>query len=362
MSLALAKFHPEAAADALWAIPWIGSVAPGSPLDQPRPFDPIAGFEPGSWTVGEDDYRPGEVSAANRELIDDDDSQERWRPVGEIPYIGWTSLLVDADDLVFDSGYHIKIEYHILPHLHRESGRCTVATLKTLPDGSFHITQRFEPLVRGVLFSEPLLLPEIPLSSLQPMLRHAAVLLVKTPLDPPTDRSVLKIMSSHTEWEPRAPDDDTSIRFLARLPDVDFLLRPTHVVVGEDGRARGILLPHQPASSLALTLGRLHPGAVPPTLPPFAGDCSGFSLPATPASIPWLVKLGWLTDIAAGVAWLHTQSLWGCDLKLENIVVCRDGHCRLIDYMPGAFTVIGVHRRRGRSTSLSSAVRETCLP
>jgi hypothetical protein len=81
------------------------------PVDQPRPFDPIAGFEPGSWTVGEDDYRPGEVSAANRELIDDDDSQERWRPVGEIPYIGWTSLLVDADDLVFDSGYHIKIEY-----------------------------------------------------------------------------------------------------------------------------------------------------------------------------------------------------------------------------------------------------------
>ena len=118
---------------------------------------------------------------------------------------------------------------------------------------------------------------------------------MKTPLDSPADSSVLKIFSAHH------PGVDTRIPFLAGLPDVDFLLRPTHVVVGQDGRARGILLPHQPASSLALTLGRLRPGAVPPTLPPFAGDCSGFSLPETPALIPWPVKLGWLTDIAAAV-------------------------------------------------------------
>lgn len=80
------------------------------PLGRPTGVDPETGLGDG-WTVGEDDYRPGEVSAATRELIDDDDSQEMERPDGEIPYIGWTSFVVDVDDLVFDSGHHIKIEY-----------------------------------------------------------------------------------------------------------------------------------------------------------------------------------------------------------------------------------------------------------
>ncbi|KAJ6451128.1 kinase-like domain-containing protein [Mycena vitilis] len=39
-------------------------------------------------------------------------------------------------------------------------------------------------------------------------------------------------------------------------------------------------------------------------------------------------------DVAAALSWLHTHaSAWG-DLKLGNIVLCPDGHCRLIDYSP----------------------------
>ncbi|KAJ7746828.1 hypothetical protein DFH07DRAFT_962679 [Mycena maculata] len=39
-------------------------------------------------------------------------------------------------------------------------------------------------------------------------------------------------------------------------------------------------------------------------------------------------------DIAAALSWLHAHAPARGDLKLGNIVLCPDGHCRLIDYSP----------------------------
>lgn len=67
-------------------------------------------------------------------------------------------------------------------------------------------------------------------------------------------------------------------------------------------------------------------------------------------SVPWSVKLAWAKDVAAAVAWLRAQTpFWG-DLKTANIVLCTDGHCRLIDYCPGG--------RRPRHTVIRQAALE----
>ncbi|KAJ7438665.1 kinase-like domain-containing protein [Mycena galericulata] len=119
------------------------------------------------------------------------------------------------------------------------------------------------------------------------------------------------------------------LEFATRLPEVDFLLRPTHLVVDEAGLLHGMLSDSHPASSLSITMKRLHPLAV---------GCRRWP-PAITPSVSWSVKLGWATDVAAAVAWLHAHSIvWG-DLKTDNVVLCKDGHCRLIDYIPGGYTL-----------------------
>jgi serine/threonine protein kinase len=83
-------------------------------------------------------------------------------------------------------------------------------------------------------------------------------------------------------------------------------------------------------------MSRLHPDAQQPKLQSIEHDST--SPPETTTSISWKVKLAWATDVAASVAWLHAQAIvWG-DLKTENILLCTDGHCRLIDYCPGGWT------------------------
>nr|GAT48755.1 serine/threonine protein kinase [Mycena chlorophos] len=103
--------------------------------------------------------------------------------------------------------------------------------------------------------------------------------------------------------------------FYASIPAGDALVPPTHVVVDAEKRFWGILMDYHPASSLRNTLQRMT------------------------ETIPWGVKLAWACDISAALAWLHDHNvIWG-DLKTENVLVCSDGRCRLIDYSPGGYTV-----------------------
>lgn len=128
---------------------------------------------------------------------------------------------------------------------------------------------------------------------------------------------------------------------MSRLPDVDFLLRPTHIVTDEAGIFHGLLSNYHPASCLHRTMGSLHPDAEKLVLAPFGADRSVCAPTATTAdSVAWSVKLAWAIDVAASVAWLHAQAVFWGDLKTENIVLCTDGHCRLIDYCPGGWTIL----------------------
>ncbi|KAJ7036180.1 hypothetical protein C8F04DRAFT_1339702 [Mycena alexandri] len=366
--LKLATFHPDAAAQA---------VALGNPPEDQRPWTPLQ-LEPGSytdensryssWAVFEEDYRFREITtpgtpilaAADSRPREEEEEEESHGP--EIPHAGTTRFVVDADDRVFDSGVAIAIEYkrntellqcvenqalaapfrglsrfvvtQILAQVQWKSGWLTKVQIRTIADGSSDIKQRLERNIQGLVLSKHVTFPPIALTSLHPthrLMTHHSLYVVKTSLDCPADVGVFKGF----DYGSRSED----VEFLSRLPDVDFLLRATHLVVDGGHRVRGLLLPHHPASSLSLTLDRLHPDATPPILPPFVAVQSGWSLPPRPVSVPWLVKLGWLTDIAASVAWLHTQDVFWGDLKIQNIIVCTDGHCRLIDYAPCGSTV-----------------------
>jgi hypothetical protein len=229
----------------------------------------------------------------------------------------------------------------IVDRVQKKPGWRTEVELRTLADGSLDIKDRLVPLPGEVLLNPAL--PAVALSSLQ--VTHylgggcVNIFLVKTNLDPPSDFVVFKAFADHG-GSARVNVEDAE--FMSRLPDVDFLLRPTHIVVDGDHHSRGLLIPHHPASSLCLLMESLHPDVKPPVLPPSgpsgAADRSDCSLPGT-TSIAWLVKLAWVTDIAASVAWLHARSVFWGDLKMENIVLCVDGHCRLIDYAPGGRTI-----------------------
>ncbi|KAJ7747816.1 kinase-like domain-containing protein [Mycena metata] len=351
--LKLAIYQAEAAAQA---------VTLGNPPEDQRPWTAVEppSYTEGhsrysSWAVFEEDYHPREVE---EEVGEEEEESHGY----EVPHAGTTRFVVDADDRVFDSGAAIAIEYkrntalpecaenqalatpfrglsrfvvtRILAEVQWKSGWLTKVQIRTLADGSFDIKQHFEPNIQGLILPKHVTLPSIALSSLHPthrLMSHHSLYVVKTSLDCSADVSVFKGLDHGC----RAED----VEFISHLPDVDFLLRPTHLVVDGNDRARGLLLPHHPASSLSLTLDRLHPDATPPILLPFVAAQSGWSLPASPVSVPWLVKLGWLVDITASVAWLHTQNIFWGDLKTQNIIVCTDGHCRLIDYVPCGSTI-----------------------
>jgi hypothetical protein len=118
------------------------------------------------------------------------------------------------------------------------------------------------------------------------------------------------------------------LEFVTRLPEVDFLLRPTRLVLDEAELVHGLLSDAHPASSLYLTMERLHPDAF-----------DGSRYVAGTPSVSWPVKLGWATDIAAAATWLHARAIVGWDLKTDNVVLCKDGHCRVIDYCPEGYTL-----------------------
>ncbi|KAF8207099.1 kinase-like domain-containing protein [Mycena galopus ATCC 62051] len=281
------------------------------------------------------------------------------------PDSGETSFLVDADPQVFGSGAAVSISYErntelpdcaentaldgtgggmddttidlILSQVEIKPGWRTNVTFRTLLNGP-HVEPHMEPFHRGAqVLPNPVPLPSVSLSSLRcthRLVNANHIFLVHTGLDPPSHMAVFK---TSTGLSCQSSLIET-VEFMARIPDIDVLLRPTHIVLDEGGRLHGFLSNHHPASSLRLTMKSLHPDATPLMLPPLSGDEDAGCLLVGTTKVTWPVKLVWAIDIAASMAWLHAQSIFWGDLKTDNIVLCTDGRCRLIDYCPGGRT------------------------
>ncbi|KAJ7036975.1 kinase-like domain-containing protein [Mycena alexandri] len=240
------------------------------------------------------------------------------------------TALDDCDDNPLDEDIIDEILRRVQPN----PGLRTIIKFQTLPDGSLDVenvgVESFHP--DACVLPNPVSLPSVQMSSLRAShrLRQAPHILLVKPLSDPAVR-VLKLCNGGS----RVAEE---IEFMSRLPEVDFLLHPTHLVLDEAGLCHGFLLDYHPASSLRITMDLLHPDAKPPVLPPSGVDQSSCWLAGIPTSIPWPVKLAWATDIAAAVAWLHARAIVWADLKTDNILFCTDGHCRLIDYCPGGWT------------------------
>ncbi|KAJ7162837.1 kinase-like domain-containing protein [Mycena filopes] len=293
-----------------------------------------------SWTA----RRPARISSLEfEETFDFDDTV----------MCGSTAFVLDADPRVVGSGAAVTIVYFRnadVPECAENSvldgqqeglglgqalidlpqqGLRTVIEFRTLPDGSLHIETvlgPFDPHAQPLV--NPLSFPSVPLSSLR--CTHV--------LDSTTHMFLVTLGLSETVLVLKTPQDADSLveaEFMSCLPETDFVLRPTHVVEDDNGLFRGLLSVYHPASSLCSVLDSLHPDVARPVL-----VSAGVEATLPPQSVPWSVKLAWAKDVAAALAWLHTQTpFWG-DLKTANIVLCTDGHCRLIDYSPGGSTTV----------------------
>ncbi|KAJ7825848.1 kinase-like domain-containing protein [Mycena olivaceomarginata] len=226
-----------------------------------------------------------------------------------------------------EDGLNLDTIKQILPQIKTTPGWKTTVKFETLPNGSFHLETQMELETHASELSERLAYPSVPFSGLRGIHWLAeGVYIVDTPLH---GYKVLK-----TPKEPEAePDFALAVKFLIALADVDFLIRPTQIVLDTSNVLRGFLMDYHPASSLQLVIRSLHRKG------PKLSSAPEQETPAVTVRIPWSVKLAWTTDIAAAVVWLHSQGIYWGDLKLDNIVLCTDGHCRLIDYVPGAWTV-----------------------
>ncbi|KAJ7059523.1 hypothetical protein C8F01DRAFT_1144896 [Mycena amicta] len=255
--------------------------------------------------------------------------------------LGETSFVLGANAQILDSGAHVVIRYrrnllpgcaecdenvalddpysaplplptieHIIGLVKSVDGVRTIIEFKTLSDGSFDVTKvSEEPLRRGAaVLTSSVPFPSVLISSLRATHRfpHTSHVVLLVKISPESDVMVLKLCDDSR------PAND--VEFMSLLPEVDVLLRPTHVVLDDAGFCRGFLSPFHPASSLKMTMNLLHRSGG--------------------ASIPWSVKLVWASDIAAAVEWLHARDTAGLDIKMENVVLCTDGHCRLIGYCP----------------------------
>ncbi|KAJ7624776.1 kinase-like domain-containing protein [Roridomyces roridus] len=311
------------------------------------------------------DVPPAALALAAREADHGDELTSSIRPLmyravscrfgnTEEPEGGTTSVIIGHNPQIHGSGIRLAISYErntkvldcaenlallednqdqgldettikkILPKIDTLPGCKTIVTFETLADGSFHLESHIEIEKRVEEVLKPIECPSVLLSDLVCInVLSTYVYLVNAPC---LGRAVFKIpQEPEFEFEP-----DTSfarsLEFFLGLPDVEFLIRPSHIVLDTADVLRGFLMEYYPASSLAHVL-RQHR----------QNELTGKHALGT-EQIPWAVKLAWATDIAAGVAWLHSQDIFWGDLKLANVVLCTDGHCRLIDYMPDGHT------------------------
>ncbi|KAF9071515.1 kinase-like domain-containing protein [Rhodocollybia butyracea] len=128
-----------------------------------------------------------------------------------------------------------------------------------------------------------------------------------------------------------------------------FIVHPTALVIDSSGDFRGYLMLFHPAQSLNKVLERL----VIPMKPSLELDCKHAAslTPADhdiistaqneeagresyPMALQWRLKLAWVLDIVRAINALHGAGICCGDIKLENIVLCVDGHCKLIDLLP----------------------------
>ncbi|KAK7065107.1 hypothetical protein R3P38DRAFT_3166123 [Favolaschia claudopus] len=283
-----------------------------------------------------------------RALANPPDPFKLWDPLdsanpkkSEPPEHGESSFVVDADPQIFGSGAAVTIRYDSnaavavcaenraldgMRGLRYDVIDSILSQVKIQPglsDGALDITlDRVEPYPKAEVLPDSVSLPAVALSSLR--CTHALgwapnIFLTKSVSE--TEFGDFRVLKTSNGEE--------------SIAQVDFLLPPTHVVLDDAGGLHGLLLEHHPATSLRLVLYNLNPNPETLVLPPATRGLDQHigSLPVP--SVSWSVKLGWCTDAAACVAWLHSHEIFWGDLKTDNIILCKDGHCRLIDYCPG---------------------------
>ncbi|KAJ7057836.1 kinase-like domain-containing protein [Mycena amicta] len=236
-------------------------------------------------------------------------SDVRCETINTTPEIGYVDFVVGQTPHGVGTGAGISIFYHpneeisdcaentalltnepfaqellqrIADRVNPPTGHLFQGLFRTLPNGDFELMNCTIELLDSTQLGTNVSFPVVSLGDL-----------VRTHKGPLAYRNYVQLVtlgeSEHyvlktTRHRPELLD---ATEFMASLPECDLVLRPTHAVHDENGYFRGILVPYQPASSI--------------------------------------------DNIAGALAWLHTHAVWG-DLKLNNIVLCRDGHCRLIDY------------------------------
>ncbi|KAF5380300.1 hypothetical protein D9757_007936 [Collybiopsis confluens] len=282
------------------------------------------------------------------------------------PSYGYTSFVVNAKSEIYDSGTMIRISYNVneeFPQcpenealdssqgqgLPMETIEKVLAFIAEKPDwsasfGPIQVVYKtvsidgppqimHKPAVNPVLDRFPdipeAFLPSIRLRSLRRKFDNNVAMNVDLVLVPEGD-STLHVLKR----APRLIESNSfasELLFMTSMIESPFVIRPTTMVLDDDRSClRGYLLPYHPASSLWSVFRSRYREKV--TLD--SATCAPRSTENPHDPISWTLKLIWAIDIAAGLAFLHRQEIYWGDLKLNNIILCEDGHCRFIDYYP----------------------------
>ncbi|KAJ7050460.1 kinase-like domain-containing protein [Mycena amicta] len=262
--------------------------------------------------------------------LETDISDVRCETINTTPEIGYVDFVVGQTPNGVGTGAGISISFHpneeildcaentalltkepftqeliqrIADRVNPPTGHLVQCLFRTLPNGNFELLNCTIELLDPQQLSTNVSFPVVSIGNL--IRTHKGPLVYRNYVQLVTlDESEYYVLKT-TRHRPELLE---AAEFMASLPECDLVLRPTHAVHDENGYFRGILVPYQPASSINDVLSQ-----------------------QLKAPLLWDLRLCWCTEIAGALAWLHTHAVWG-DLKLNNIVLCRDGHCRLIDY------------------------------
>ena len=137
-----------------------------------------------------------------------------------------------------------------------------------------------------------------------------------------------------------------------------YIIRPAFLVTDDSNSVfRGYLTPFMPAGTLADVFDNLaskdgfadsvddesedpgprvllHPKVPHPSSPEAQVGREDAEGKAFVRKLSWPLKHTWSVDATNGVVALHDHGTCSGDIKLDNIVLCRDGHLQLIDVAP----------------------------